>query len=138
MFALKAAAFTATAVFAIVLRCVEKLDELLFPVLPGSEQFRLQQTRAIEASGPLLRAFLQQSGTLDIGHVPSCWCAPTPLTTVSISTLNTAAVSRFRITVTTIVRPRIWCQTRTTRATVGRPRRAALQSIPHIASLTDL
>jgi hypothetical protein len=71
-FELKAAAFTATAVFAVVLCCVEKLDELLFPVLPGSEQFRLQQSRAIEAPGPLLCAFLQQSGSFDIGHVPSC------------------------------------------------------------------
>ena len=61
-----------TTVFAVVLCRAEKLEELLLPVLPGSEQFRLQQTRAIEASGPLLRAFLQQSGTLDIGHVPSC------------------------------------------------------------------
>jgi len=50
----------------------EKLDELLFPVFPGSEQFRLQQTRAIEAAGPLLAAFLQQSGSFNIGHVPSC------------------------------------------------------------------
>ena len=50
----------------------EKLAELLLPVLPGSEQFRLQQTRAIEDTGPLLHAFLQQSGSFNIGHVPSC------------------------------------------------------------------
>lgn len=72
IFELKVAAFTPTAVFAIVLCCVEKLDELLVPVLPGSEQFRLQQSRAIEALGPLPRAFLQQSGSFDVGHVPSC------------------------------------------------------------------
>jgi hypothetical protein len=71
-FELKAAALTATALCAVVLCCVEKLDELLFPVLPGSEQFKLQHTRAIEARGPLLTAFLQQSGSLDIGHQPSC------------------------------------------------------------------
>jgi hypothetical protein len=70
---LKDAAFTATAAFAVVLSCTEKLDELpLFPVLPGSEQFRLQQTRAIDAPGRLLRAFLQQSGSFSIGHQPSC------------------------------------------------------------------
>jgi hypothetical protein len=63
-------AFTATAVVAVVLSCAEKLGELL--LLPGSEQFRLQQTRAIEARGPLLRAFLQQSGSFNIGHEPSC------------------------------------------------------------------
>jgi hypothetical protein len=69
---LKAAALTTTAAFPLVLNCTKKLLELLFPVLPGSEQFRLQQTRAIEAPGPLLRAFLQQSGSFNIGHQPSC------------------------------------------------------------------
>jgi hypothetical protein len=51
-------------------RCAEKPDELLLLVLPGSEQLRLQHNRAIEASGRLLLAFLQQSGKFDIG--PSC------------------------------------------------------------------
>jgi hypothetical protein len=68
--ALKGAAFTATGALAVVLGWTEKLDEVLFPVLPGSEQFRLQQTRAIEAPGSLLRAFLQHSGSFNIG--PSC------------------------------------------------------------------
>ena len=71
-FALKTVAFNATAVCVILLCCVEKLGELLFPLLPGSEQFRLQQTRAIAAPGPVPSAFLQQSGSFDIGHEPSC------------------------------------------------------------------
>jgi hypothetical protein len=51
----------------------EKLDEMFDPPLPGSEQLRLQQSRAIETSGVLLAdcAFLQQSGRFDIGHEPS-------------------------------------------------------------------
>jgi len=69
---LKGTAFTATAACAVVLSWTEKLDEVLLPVLPGSEQFRLQQTRAIEAPCSLLRAFLQQSGSFNIGHQPSC------------------------------------------------------------------
>jgi len=64
------AAVTAIAVFAVVLSCTDKL--VVFAVLAGSEQFSLQQTRAIEAPGPLLRAFLQQSGSFNIGHQPSC------------------------------------------------------------------
>ena len=69
-FELNATALTAEAVF---MACwIEKLAELLFPVLPGSEQLRLQHSRAIEASGPLEWAFLQQSGRFDIGHQPPC------------------------------------------------------------------
>jgi len=51
----------------------EKVDEPFAPPLPGSEQLRLQQSRAIETSGVLLVdfAFLQQSGRFDIGHEPS-------------------------------------------------------------------
>jgi hypothetical protein len=51
----------------------ETVEEVLVPVLPGSEQLRLQQSRAIETSGMLLAdcAFLQQSGRLDIGQEPS-------------------------------------------------------------------
>jgi hypothetical protein len=30
--------------------CAEKLDDVLEPVLPGSEQIRLQHSRAIETS----------------------------------------------------------------------------------------
>ena len=95
---LKAKAFTATAVFAVAVDCAEKLDELPLPVLPGSEQFRLQQTRAIEAPGSLLRAFLQHSGSFNIGHKPSCSCAPTPAAAVNMTSVSTAEVSRFRVT----------------------------------------
>jgi hypothetical protein len=58
--------------FAVVPCDVQELNELVLPVLPGSEQFRLQQTRAIDAPVLLLWAFLQQSGNFDIGQVPSC------------------------------------------------------------------
>jgi hypothetical protein len=53
--------------------CEENLAETFPPLLPGSEQFRLQQRRAIETSGTLLleRAFLQQSGTLLSEQEPS-------------------------------------------------------------------
>lgn len=48
----------------------EKLDELLFAVLPGSEQLRLQHTRAMEAPSAFVfeRAVLQHGGKF----VPSC------------------------------------------------------------------
>jgi hypothetical protein len=69
---LNCAPLNATGVFAIHNCCVEKPDELLLPVLPGSEQLRLQHSRAIAASGPWLLTFLQQSGKFDIGHEPSC------------------------------------------------------------------
>jgi hypothetical protein len=44
------------------------LEEILDPLLPGSEQLRLQHSWAIEACGVLLAvcAFLQQSGMLAI------------------------------------------------------------------------
>jgi hypothetical protein len=53
--------------------CREKLGEEFDPPLPGSEQFRLQHNRAIDTSGVLLAdcAFLQQSGSFDIGQEPS-------------------------------------------------------------------
>jgi len=89
----KGAAFIATV---LALNCRKEADELLFAVLPGSEQFRLQQTRAIEAPGWLLRAFLQHSGSFSIG--PSCWCAPTPTAAVNMTIVSNADVIRFRIT----------------------------------------
>jgi hypothetical protein len=54
--------------------CSEKLDDVLEPLLPGSEQLRLQQSRAIETSAVLFAdcAFLQQSDKFDIGQEPSC------------------------------------------------------------------
>jgi hypothetical protein len=51
----------------------ETVEEVLVPVLPGSEQFKLQHSRAIETSGVVFAdcAFLQQSGRFDIGQEPS-------------------------------------------------------------------
>jgi len=53
--------------------CEEKFAEELDPLLLGSEQFKLQQSRAMETAGALLleRAFLQQAGTLLSGQEPS-------------------------------------------------------------------
>jgi len=53
--------------------CDEKLRDALEPPLPGSEQLRLQHSRAIEASVVLFSdwAFWQQSGRFDIGQNPS-------------------------------------------------------------------
>jgi len=73
-------------------------------VLPGSEQLRLQHSRAIEASGPWRRAFLQQSGSFDIGHEPSRWCAFTPTTPVNMTIVSATDVSHFRIAASTIDR----------------------------------
>ncbi len=72
---LKAAAGI-TALFAAMPCWAEKLDEVFDPLLPGSEQLRLQHSRAIETSGVLLAewAFLQQSGILAIGQLPSLPC----------------------------------------------------------------
>ena len=50
--------------------CDEKLDELLEPVVPDSEQFNLQQSLATETDGVRFRerAFLQQAGRLGVEH----------------------------------------------------------------------
>jgi len=79
----------------------EKLDEVFDPLLPGSEQLRLQQRRAIETSAVLFAAcaFLQQSGRFDIGHEPSFSYAPTPTTPLSIAETSMNAVSHLRIVV---------------------------------------
>jgi hypothetical protein len=66
---------TGTSAFPAAVACgFEKLGETFDSELPGSVQFRLQHNRAIEASGVLLEewAFLQQSGMLAIGQLPSC------------------------------------------------------------------
>jgi hypothetical protein len=77
----------------------EKLDELFEPLLPGSEQFKLQQRRAIETSGVWLVecAFLQQSGMFVSGHEPSPTCAPMPTAPQSMVTDRAKAVSHLRI-----------------------------------------
>ena len=82
-----------------MLDCGEKLEELPEPLLPGSEQFRLQHSRAIETSEVLLTdwAFLQQSGRFDIGHEPSCSCALTPTTPFSSAMKSPNAVNHRRI-----------------------------------------
>ena len=76
-----------------------KLEEVLDPVLPGSEQFRLQQSRAIETSEELLAefAFLQQSGMLVIGQEPSPSCAPTPTAAPSMAATKMKVVNHLRI-----------------------------------------
>ena len=63
-----------TALTSARLACGEELDEEPDPLLPGSEQLMLQQSRAMETSAPRFAecAFLQQSGILDVGHEPSC------------------------------------------------------------------
>lgn len=91
--------------------CGETLEEVLVP-LPGSEQFKLQQSRAIETSGELPAdcAFLQQSGMLVIGQEPSCSCAPTPTAPQSRLTMRAKAVNHLRIDVVTILTVFVVCQ----------------------------
>jgi hypothetical protein len=62
-------------------------EELFVPPLPGSEQFRLQHSRAMETSGALLVecAFLQQSGMFAIGQLPSCLSACTPTAALAVT-----------------------------------------------------
>jgi hypothetical protein len=69
------------------------LKETLEPVLPLSEQFKLQQRRAIATSGepPGAFAFLQQSGKFDIGLSPAC--TPAPVAPLKIATTRIADVS---------------------------------------------
>jgi hypothetical protein len=79
----------------------EKLTELFGTVVPGSEQFKLQHSRAIETSGalPFSRAVSQQSIMPLIGHLPSLSCAWTPATALaSMAMIRTKAVSHFAIT----------------------------------------
>lgn len=86
------------------------LEEALVLLLPGSEQFRLQQSRAIETTGALLDdcALLQQSGMLAIEPSPSC--APAPTAPPSIAAMRAKAVSHLRIVVVTILRDFVECQ----------------------------
>jgi hypothetical protein len=77
--------------------CVVKLYDTFEPLLPDSEQFRLQQSRASETSGALVAewAFLQQSGNLVSGQEPSCRCAPVPTTLISIAAITLKMKGRF-------------------------------------------
>jgi hypothetical protein len=91
--------------------CGEKPDETFDPLLLGSEQFRLQQSRAMEACGVLLAALacLQQSGRFDIGQEPSLSCAPTPTVPPSRDT-RMNDISHFRMEMLTIWSPFFRCQ----------------------------
>jgi hypothetical protein len=90
--------------------CGEKVEEVLDPLLPGSEQFKLQHSCAIETSGLLLAdcAFLQQSGMFVIEPSPSC--APTPTAPPSMAAMRVKAVNHFRIDVVTILTDFLTCQ----------------------------
>jgi hypothetical protein len=64
----------------------DRLEEVLLPLLPGTEQFRLQHKRAIETAGDCSAdwARLQQSGILLIGQELSCRCPPVPVTPITM------------------------------------------------------
>jgi hypothetical protein len=96
---LNAATLGTIAIFEVVPCSGEMLEELLVPLLPGSEQFKLQQSRAMETSAafPPKCAFLQQSGMFVIGQEPSPSCAPTPTAPPSIATTRRKAVNNLRI-----------------------------------------
>jgi len=76
---------------------LSKFEALLDPMLPGSEQFSLQQRRAIEFSGALVtdRAFMQQRGIFPSTQDPSFVLAPTAPPTKAITTARLKA--RFSI-----------------------------------------
>jgi hypothetical protein len=103
---LKGAAVGMAAPFGLMPGCGEKLEEVLVPLLPGSEQFKLQHRRAIETSGVLFAdcAFLQQSGRFDIGPSPAC--APTPTAPPSMAATRMKAVSHLHIAVANYIERR--------------------------------
>lgn len=98
------------AVTEIVPRLRDKLEALLDPPLPGSEQFNLQQRRAIETSGALAtdRAFLQQTGIFPSAHDPSSALAPTAPPSRAMMAAKLKA--RFSIPGRTIFSGQIGCQ----------------------------
>src|SRR5258705_2129037 len=77
---LRGVALGTIAAFGLVPCSDEIPEEVLVPLLPGSEQLSLQQSRAIEIDGALLDdcAFLQQSGMPAIE--PSLSRTPAPTT----------------------------------------------------------
>ena len=95
-----------------VMPCWGELEEL-DPLLPGSEQFKLQQSRAIEAPGVLLAdcAFLQQSGMPAIE--PSRSCAPALTAPPRSPAMRVKTVNHFRIVGMNILRGFVDCQART-------------------------
>jgi hypothetical protein len=94
-----------TAASGIVPGEVEKLAVEFVPLLPGSEQFKLQHRRAIAACGELSAecALRQHSGMLDIGQEPSSNCAPTPTAPSIIDITRVETVIHLRIDVMTIL-----------------------------------
>jgi hypothetical protein len=107
---LNEAVFGATALLGVMVCWGEKLEEVLDPLLPGSEQFKLQQRRAMETLGLLLAdwACLQQSGILAIEPSPSC--APTPTAPPSMAATRVKTVSQWRIDVRNNIASFVHCQ----------------------------
>jgi hypothetical protein len=101
-------AFGTTAPFGVIVCWGEKLEEVLDPLLPGSEQFKLQQSRAIETPRLLLVdcAILQQSGMLAIEPSPSC--APTPTAPLSMAATRRKAVTHLRINMSNYIERALW------------------------------
>ena len=85
------------AVAELALSFLEKLEAVLDPLLPGSEQFSLQQRRAIETSGAWAvdLAFLQQRGIFLSAQDPSFALAPITPPTRAMTTARLKA--RFSI-----------------------------------------
>ena len=85
------------AVAGVVPGLVDKFEVLLDPPLPGSEQFSLQQRRAMETWGAVSvdRAFLQHRGIFAFAQDPSAALTPVapPSRAMTIMRLN----ARFRI-----------------------------------------
>jgi hypothetical protein len=75
--------------------CGETLEETFEPLLPVSEQFKLQKRRAMATSGVPFAdfAFLQQSGRFDIGQELSPACIPAPVAPPNIGTTKITDVS---------------------------------------------
>lgn len=76
---------------------LDRLEALVTPPLPGSEQFSLQQRRAIETSRalPVDLAVLQQRGIFAFAEDPSA--ALTPTAPAAKAMMITKLKARFRI-----------------------------------------
>ena len=103
--------------------CGEKIEDAFGPLLPGSEQFRLQHNLAMKTSEVLLAdwAFLQQSGMLVIGQEPSPSWAPAPTAPARMDTTSTKTVNHLRIIVPTILTAS-WSVKLTNRLTFRHPK----------------
>src|SRR6266513_3018039 len=80
-----------------VVHGLRKLEKLIPALLPCSEQFRLQHSRAMDTSGARLanRAALQQASIRAVAPAPSC--ALTPLALLSKAMRRIKFTDRFRI-----------------------------------------